>query len=89
MLKRLKMIGFGAVSNIKPEKYGEGSYILSHLKAKEGEEYRLFGVDTPLADDQVWRYWIEIGYEGGSSCTYRANISPLAQRVIKRKIMCA
>lgn len=71
--------------------YGEGAFIVKKLEILEDEkeylDYKYLGVDCPIIDDNVWRFWIEYGYINGESCTVKADLTRLEKSNLKKIIM--
>lgn len=75
---------FGKVNINSIEPYGESSYILGYIKEpNDCSEYTMLGIDVPVEDDPVWRFWVEEGFADGSAQTHDAELSEEDKLVIK------
>lgn len=72
---------YGAFTNLEVTPYNEETYVLANLSKEEG--YAMLGFDAPVTDDNVWRFWVELGYMDGSAETHSVELSKEDQDAIK------
>ena len=85
---------YGTIYDICLEDYCNGAYTLGYIEGlkpnwDDGETYAMFGVDVPVPEDPVWRFWVEFGKDDGSSQTLGAELSHEVEEQIKKWIMVA
>lgn len=72
---------YGVFTNLEVTPYNEETYVLANLLKEEG--YVMLGFDAPVTDDNVWRFWVELGYADGSAETRSVELCKEEQDIIK------
>lgn len=72
---------YGIFSNLEVTPYNEETYVLASLPREEG--YSMLGFDAPVSDDNVWRFWVELGYMDGSTETHSVELSEEERDIVE------